>query len=398
MADWTDAADLRAQLMRRWDKGEMLAERAAPGGLFPLRLVLRGPSSVDLSERFDTARTWAARLAQGAASGYRLVMREVRHRVIGHNSLPAEAWIDTLDDGLRLIGKTRDARTFDVMLAAARLQQPALLPWLARQPLRALGLSAQWPQLLGLVAWMQAHPRPAIYLREVDLPGIHSKFIEAQRGVLSELLDLALPAELIAADAVGATQFARRYGFRDKPLRVRFRWLDPRAAHWAPGGDADYTVSQPAFAGLQPAARRVFITENEINFLSFPALAQSLVVFGAGYGFEALAGAAWLARCELHYWGDIDSHGFAILDQLRAHHPHTKSFLMDRATLLAHSPQWTAEPQPTLRDLPRLSAEEGALYDDLRWLRLAPHALRLEQERIGFNTVLQASRATLACF
>jgi hypothetical protein len=132
------------------------------------------------------------------------------------------------------------------------------------------------------------------------------------------------------------------------------------------------------------------VTENEINFLAFPSAADSLLVFGAGYGFDMLAPADWLAKRELHYWGDIDTHGFAILDQLRSHFAHAKSFLMDRTTMLTHRPQWTEEPQPTLRELPRLNDEERGLYDDLRWLRLHEKPLRLEQERIGFGLVRQA--------
>ncbi len=384
---WTTPAELRAQLMRRWDKGELLAEIVAPGDLFPLRLSLRGPTSSDLSERFDEVRTWAAGLQQ--SPGCRLVMREVRHRVIGQNSLPGEAWVDTLDAALRLIGKARDARVFRALLDATRLQ-PALLPWLQRQPLRALALAEVWPLLLDVVAWLQAHPRPGIYLRQVDLPGIHSKFIEVQRGVLSELLDLTLPADTIDTMASGAAQFARRYGFRDKPLRVRLRFLDPEHPAWVSGADADYTVSQQAFAKLAPDAKRVFITENEINFLAFPPAAESLVVFGAGYGFEAIAQAVWLQRCGLHYWGDIDTHGFAILDQLRAHFPHAQSFLMDHDTLLEHQAQWTLEPQPTQRDLPRLNEAERRVYDDLRWRRLRDEPLRLEQERIAFGCVERA--------
>ena len=237
---WTTAADLRAQVQRCWDKGELLAELATPTDLFPLRLSLRAPASSDLSERFDEVRAWAAGLHQSA--GCRLVMREVRHRVIGQNSLPGEAWVDTLDDALRLVGKARDARVYRALLAVTLQRQPALLPWLQRQPLRALALAEVWPQLLDVVAWLQAHPRPGIYLRQVDLPGIHSKFIEAQRGVLCELLDLALPADAIDTMASGAAQFARRYGFRDKPPRVRLRFLDPNHAAWVPGTDADYTV------------------------------------------------------------------------------------------------------------------------------------------------------------
>jgi hypothetical protein len=393
---WTTSADLRAQVLRRWDKGDLLGELAGPDELFPLRLSLRGPASSELSERFDEVRAWAAGLQQGLGAGCRLVMREVRHRVIGANSLPAEVWIDTPEDALRFIGKLREARAFQALLTTTRQRQPALLPWLQTEPLRALALADVWPQLLDVVDWLQAHPRPGIYLRQVDLPGIHSKFIEAHRGVLSELLDLTLPTDAIDTMASGAAQFARRYGFRDKPLRVRLRFLDPDHPAWVPGADADYTVLQQAFAKLAPDAQRVFITENEINFLAFPPVAGSLVVFGAGYGFEAIAQAAWLQRCGLHYWGDIDTHGFAILDQLRSRFPQAQSFLMDRDTLLEHQAQWTSEPQPTQRDLPRLNEAERRLFDDLRWRRLRDEPLRLEQERIAFGRVERAVAALQA--
>jgi len=146
-------------------------------------------------------------------------------------------------------------------------------------------------------------------------------------------------------------------------------------------------VSQDCFARLEPQASRVFITENEINFLAFPPAADSLLVFGAGYGFNMLAQAHWLHDKTIHYWGDIDTHGFAILDQLRSRFAHVESFMMDRATLVAHRQQWTDEPQPTLRDLPHLNADERALYDDLRWKRLGDRQVRLEQERIGFRRI-----------
>jgi hypothetical protein len=384
---WTTAADLRDQVMRRWDKGELATQIVTPGELFPLQLSLRGPTSSELSERFDEVRSWAGELQRHA--GCRLVMREVRHRVIGINSLPGQAWVDTLDEALRLIGKLREVRALRAVIDATK-SQPALLPWLQRHPLRALALADVWPLLLAVVAWLQAHPRPGVYLRQVDLAGIHSKFIEMQRGVLSELLDLVLPADAIDPAATGAAQFAQRYGFRDKPLRVRLRFLDVAQQARMPGGDGDITVSNAAFARLMPDVKRVFMTENEINFLAFPPAADSLVVFGAGYGFDALSQAAWLQCCELHYWGDMDTHGFAILDQLRAHWPHAQSLLMDRDTLLSHEAQWTPEPQPTQRDLPRLNDAERRLYDELRWCRLRDVPVRLEQERIGFGCVERA--------
>jgi len=133
---------------------------------------------------------------------------------------------------------------------------------------------------------------------------------------------------------------------------------------------------------------RVFITENETNFLAFPPEARALVVFGEGYGWEALARAEWLQRSPLHYWGDIDTHGFAILDQLRGHFPHATSLLMDRQTLLAHRAHWGEEPEPVRHDLPRLTPVEAAVYDELRFERLQPR-LRLEQERVGFDWLIE---------
>ena len=69
---------------------------------------------------------------------------------------------------------------------------------------------------------------------------------------------------------------------------------------------------------------------------------------------------------------------------------------MDHDTLLDHQAQWTGEPQPTQRDLPRLNDDEHRLYDDLRWRRLRDEPLRLEQERIAFGCVERAVAAVVS--
>jgi hypothetical protein len=47
------------------------------------------------------------------------------------------------------------------------------------------------------------------------------------------------------------------------------------------------------------------------------------------------------------------------------------------------------EPDPIRHDLPRLTADEGALFDELRGNRIRTN-LRLEQERIGFRWLSEA--------
>jgi len=381
--NWTSPADLRAQVQKLWDKGQLLVPAS---DAFPLRLRLMGPTSQELTLRFDETRSWVNSLRQGALH-LRVVDREFRHSVLGHNAVPNEVWLDTLTDALALLGKQKEARRFAGLLQITGAEQPRLLPWLEKRPLNALALAHSWPRLLGVVSWLQAHPRPGIYLRQVDVPGVDSKFMESNRGVLAELFDLALPTEAIDVSASGASQFCRRYGFRDKPLRIRFRLYGQDGQD----GDVDHdmTITQAAFAQLKLAGKRVFITENEINFLAFPVLPNSLVIFGSGYGFEVIRSADWLQQSAVYYWGDIDTHGFAMLDQLRAQLPHARSLLMDEATLMAHQSHWGEEPKPERRDLTRLTPQELAVYQLLRDDALRP-CLRLEQERISFGWVKAA--------
>ncbi len=379
---WSTPKECKAQLIRLWERGELLRDLVSGNARFPLRLKLKTPSSSDITNRFDAVRVWATELA--TMDSVRIEWQEVRHRVQGTQKLPTSVWIEAVEDALSWLGKRREWERFSAQVSATRHAHPALLPWLGKRPLQTLELSTEWPRLLAVVTWLVAHPRPAIHLRQVDLPGVHSKFIEAHRSVLAELFDLALPADAVDHSKIGASQFAARYGFLEKPTRIRFRTLDP-AMQTVPGLECpDVTLDADSFSRLKLDLTHVFITENETNFLAFPQVRDAIVIFGAGYGWEALTRSLWLKSCPIHYWGDIDTHGFGILNQLRGYFDHVDSFLMDRATLDAHASVWGKEDKPLSVDMHRLTPEERTLYDDLRDNRIRP-GLRLEQEHIGFH-------------
>ena len=198
---WTTPGDVKAQLSRLWERGDLLRPLVTGERPIPMRLALKGPSSDEVTERFEAVRAWTAELS--AVPHVRIEWREVRHRVQGMQRLPQSVWIDALDGALALLGKRRDAERFSRLVEVARAALPSSMPWLARRPLQAIELADQWPRLVAVVGWLVEHPRPGIYLRQVDIPGIHSKFIEAHRAVLSELLDLALAPEAITAEKAG---------------------------------------------------------------------------------------------------------------------------------------------------------------------------------------------------
>jgi hypothetical protein len=367
-----------------WTRGEFLRDAVVKQSRFPLGLRLKTPNSSEITARFNAVRDWAAELS--STKPLRLEWRVVRHRVQGEQRLPARAWVDSIDDVLILLSKRRDWDRFAILITATQDADPCLLPWLQKRPLQALSLADDWPRLLAVVNWLREHPRPNVYLRQVDIPNVHTKFIETHRGVLSELFDLALLGSKVEDPETGVNLFSRRFGFLTKPSRIRFRVLDPKLPSILGTACPDVALDAESFSRARLDVSLVFITENEINFLSFPPVEGAIVIFGAGYGWDALARSDWLNSCTIYYWGDIDTHGFSILDQLRSHFSHVNSFLMDRQTLEAHKEAWGEEEKPSLADRTRLTADEQALYDALRDNRIRPR-LRLEQEHIRFGWV-----------
>lgn len=379
---WSDPKSLRQQVDRLWERGIIPRAVVQAGDGFPIRLALKGPSSKELVDEFESVRIWIGALR--GMRGIRFEWRDIRHRILGQQAIPSEAWLDDLDETLVLIGRRQEAARLQEIVRKTGDYLPALVSFVQKRPLDALSFAAVWDDLLALVAWILDHPRPAIYLRQIDLPGIHTKFIESHLGILADLVSWVDPKS--AGDRpIRASSFAGDLGFLEKPVRIRFRILDPELDFFdGAQGIPDITLDQFSFANLRLGIDRVFIVENEINFLSFPELKRSLIIFGAGYGFEALSKASWLNRVDIFYWGDIDTHGFAILNQLRAHFPKTQSFLMDAKTFEMYRWAWVEEKSPKSHALDRLTPAECALYDALCDQRYGKN-LRLEQERIGYS-------------
>ncbi|MBU6454079.1 MAG: hypothetical protein KGS72_20030 [Cyanobacteria bacterium REEB67] len=388
---WTTPVDIKAQIQKLWDNGDILGSIARNENVFPRRLKLKCPTTQEYTNRFDETRKWADNL--NSIKQCRIEYEEINHRVLGKNNFPKQIWIDDLEQAASLIGKRTDLAQFRKLIETINQRQPLLIPWFARRPMLGLELDDRLPQLLAIVESLMQRPRPGIYLRQLSIEGVHSKFIENNRGVLSEWLDILLKPETIEDGARGVGQFNRRYGFRDKSQRVRFRILDKSLNLLKGDNDQDISVDIECFDGLDPPIKTVFITENEVNYLAFTTLPGSMVIFGAGYGLGFLSHATWLQKCRVFYWGDIDTHGLAILNSARAHFPQLKSILMDKATLMAHKHFWSTEPRQHLaQDLNNLDADESALFSDLKE-QVAGNNVRLEQEFINWDyawTIIQS--------
>jgi hypothetical protein len=389
MPDWTTPADLRDQVLKVWNKGLILAARITGAPLFPLALRLRRPDSRAYGENFGAVRNWIRALEVGARArrgfGYDIEWIDINHRQLGRNRVPDRIAVPTEADALKLIGMERTAARFEQLCRSTERSFPILVKWLARKPFVALDQDRDWSAILAVLAWFRDHPNSNLYLRQLDIEGVDTKFIESRKPLLGELLAAGVERTADLQSGVSQT-FEQRYGLKSKPPLIRFRALDKSLAI---GGLLDVATPVAQFGSLATPARRVFITENEVNGLAFPDVKQSIVVFGMGKSVNLLRSAVWLQNREIYYWGDIDTHGFAMLDQLRAILPAARSLLMDLETLLAHRALWVCEDTPFRGALSRLHTEERELFDALVNNRFG-EKVRLEQERVSFGLVQRA--------
>lgn len=236
--------------------------------------------------------------------------------------------------------------------------------------------AADFERLCRVVAWLWRHPASGLYPRQLPIPGIDSKWTESRRAVVAAWVS-ALNASNAPVDFYVAT------GLRAAPDRLRMRLLDP-ALRAAMGGLSDIEAPADEFIRLALPVRQALIVENLVTGLACEDLPGTLVFMRRGYAVDALARLPWLAQLPVHYWGDIDTHGLAILSRLRTYLPQVRSLMMDEQTLLAFKALWGREDKPhAALELPGLTQEEQRLY---RALREGDYQqVRLEQERMAWD-------------
>lgn len=382
--------EIRKQLLEKWNRGYYFKHYRE---CFPLQISLGKISSRQMTEGFEELRRWIGLYTSDPQFSSCLQWEEVNHRLLGKNTIPRRLLFPGPKDLADFLNRREEWNRFMALGHQLEALHGRLLTWAEKYPLELLRIAPDLDRLILLWKWMISHQRPGIYLRQIDISGIDSKFTENYRKVLSAWLDQTLPQETVNSEMKGISRFEDRYGYRSKPELIRFRFLDP-SLNWH--GCSDLSVPAEAFCQIYSAEDRpveqVFVVENDITALSFPPVEKGMVVFGRGYHFDHWKNCLWLHDTALYYWGDLDTHGFRILDQFRSYFPHAQSFLMDRKTLLAHEASWGEEGTPQKADLSRLTPQEQDLYDDFRFNRIRT-GLRLEQEFIGMGCIEEELQA-----
>lgn len=394
--------------LRKSLRGKWLKHRhawLAGEGKWPLPLSIGGDGlkADAVLEHWDAFDAWlGAWKRHKAQSSFGRVVPKLRFRnsPFGEQEVPCSWMFDTPDAVAAELGEAvrweRAKQRFDRLaawmpgVAEGGDSSPRLILLWRRVVARRFDLLAhmdddEFELLLRVVAWIWKHPDSGIYLRELPVPGIDTKWAERRRRVITAWV------WVLRGGMVGSHNFYRVTGLRALPDRLRMRLLDD-ALRARLGGLSDIEAPAIEVIRLSLPVRRVLIVENLVTGLACEDLPGTVVFMGRGYAIEALAALPWLAQVPVYYWGDIDTHGFAILSRLRRRLPHVCAVLMDAGTLREHRELVVPEPQPhPARELAQLAAEELELFKALQG-----SAERLEQERIPWAWAWPQLRESVA--
>jgi hypothetical protein len=383
---------LKQQALKIWQRGDIHRAWLQNTTYFPLDIPLKNISAKNLLTNYSELQDaiYILRL-DSQKQGYLIIDKAITHRQLGEQKLPACITFKNEIVFLNYLSKAAEFKQFQLLCSQSLQQDSLLLDWLIHYPFKLMQYDNVWSQLLKVCHYFKAHPRPDCYIRQLDIKGIDSKFIEKHKSVLNELLTQTLVKSDYNENITGLSHhgFERRYGLRYDQPSIRFRILDTSLNIC---GLADLTLTLDEFKQLDISAQTIFIVENKVTMLAFPNFPKAIVIFGLGYAVNLLADAKCMQGKALYYWGDLDTDGMAILSRLRQYYPLVKSLLMDLETLEKFCGFVEKMPiNDTEKSLQFLTDAEQYLY---RKLQL--ESLRLEQERISFSCLQLALEKLLA--
>jgi len=370
------------------------------GGLWPLTRGLEPPTGLEIRSGLDAVTRWTsawstARLPEGA----RVVRETHQMRGMGAQTMPGRIEFDSARAVAEFAG---EVKAWD-RVSARRSMLIERWPSLGEGPGRIYdwlekATDRDVERLVAVTQWVLNNPRSGLYLRQLPVAGVDTKWVEGgQRRAIAALVRLARGDSNTAGDSEG--EFLRICGLRAAGMKVRVMALDPDLRRVL-GGIRDVEAPLGELASLSWQPRVTLFVENLACAHSLPDLESTVAVVKLGHAVSVAAQLPWIHRSRVLYWGDIDTDGLKILSAARAVFPAAQSVLMDVLTLQRYRERWVEEGVPNRNaDRVNLTPSEAELYDALlangwhEWDGI--HGVRLEQERLDWPHVEETLRATV---
>lgn len=377
--------DVRSQLVRReWDNHRNLRDRLIGARPFPIKVSINPPSgdaaSADPANFHRLQQEWRE-FKQGT-----VFWRQVQFRAIGSQDVPTAVTFNRMSDLLSFLGgryQAEAARWASIISIAEQWDAKARRPLLERAPL-PFGWTEELVAKAVLVA-EQLKPNfgKGYYPRGLPISGVDTKFVESNRQLL-ELLCVARWGEDVSEPGLYSW-----LGLEEKPeLNLILRI--PPDIYPGFGGLKMLKLDWRALnllTRLNPDS--VLIVENaETTYV--PVLHGNMVVVGGGgRNLQWIRDCGWMSQAtRVAYWGDIDVHGFELLDEARAMDGRIESLLMESELVESHNESVVIDNTGHKFTPSTLNTSEASGLQ--RIMAVDPGPARLEQERICTHVVAAA--------
>jgi len=333
---------------------------------------------------------WNENLINDFQRGLRLLTE--KHEWLILNTIKTQKWtivenIEFIDNisYLKFIWKQKDFECFCLNIEYINTNLSVISNWIKKNTLKINLYNKKWKYIIDVVKYFLLNSNSNLYIRELPIK-VHTKFIENNKKIIDELLQFVNERQWWIFSFEWNT-FEEKYWLKIKPCFVRFRYLDNNLNSgflWTKIDDISLIIDD--FKNLDIKCNKVFIIENEINYLTFPKIKDSIVIWWKWFNISNLKNIDWLKKLEIYYWWDIDSHWFKILAQCRKYYSQTKSILMDMETYgyyKQYEVKWKIITDRELKNLTDyLDKKEYSLLEYLN-----KNNLRLEQENIDHEYV-----------
>ena len=378
MKSFYDVEEVYQKLLKPYARGDIFISFIKQEHFSSVAVKLKKLKELDIQKEYNSIQASIKKLEN---SSLPLVYASFHFKLLGKQRLPIQVVFDELQSYLQAIKKEDEYQRFVKTYKEIIALYPNLKYLFLKKPFKVLEFEAVWEPILHVLTYILNNPAPNIYIRELGLENIDTKFVEKYKRIIDTLASALKEVEPLRS--LANNSFEKKYGFKYQEPQIRFRLLDEKLfIH----GLSDLTVTYSEFKNLDIACKKVFIVENKITTLSFPPIQDAIVIFGQGYGVSILKNIDWLSKRVIYYWGDIDLDGFAILSRLRGYYPQTQSLMMDASTMQKfYTLKVQALHTSKEKNLEHLTDKERNLYQKI--INEFGESFRIEQERIPFSYV-----------
>lgn len=376
--------DIQKQLIRRfrskhrdWLAASINSEHLEHA-MWPLEINLSIPTEREARQQFEDVQAWVA--AWRSWHGCGSIQWIERHwPILGTQCVPGKLVLGSPADVAQWSGETDRWNRAQQRFAEFIACWPQLADTLPRYfHLLADYDDSDFQRLIKLIDWIEKNPSSGLYPRQLPVSGLDTKWLENRKSILANLV------AAVRCECPDEKDFYQLCGLVEPQSLIRSRILDDSLRKQV-GGLGDISVPWEQLARVDLPATKVIFVENLQTGLAFGELPGAVVIMRLGYAVDVLDRLPWATNARCFYWGDIDTHGFAILNRARSYIPKMKSLLMDEETLRDHQHLWVEEKtQCSAEALPLLTDSEQKVYQALKRNTWGQN-IRLEQERIAWD-------------